>query len=211
MSITTEQLAQRLVQCGLVTNQQLNDLYNKIGSRNISVDELQTQLLRQEFITNFQLERILQKHTTGFFYGDYKVLYIVGAGTFARVYRAAHRDTGELRAVKVLRSRYSSDSEQIERFMSEAKMVMTLRHPNIVPIFEVGTEGHRAFMVMDFVEGQNLRDFVSIHGQVPLLTALKIGRDIAAGLDYAFQKGVCHRDLKALQHFALQQRSRDDR
>jgi serine/threonine protein kinase len=196
MAITTEQLVQRLIQCGLITNAQVNELFNQMGSREVAPEEFQTHLLRNELVTNYQLERILQKHTSGFFYGEYKLLYIVGAGTFARVYRAVHRETGEIRAVKVLRSRYTSDSEQTERFMTEARMVMKLRHPNIVPIHDVGTEGHRLYMVMDFVEGQNLRDYVSIHGQLNVMTALNIGRDIIAGLDYAFQKGICHRDLK---------------
>ena len=194
--ITSEQLAERLLQCELVTNAQLNDLFSDYGKRDIDVNEFQNQLLRRELLTNWQLERVLGGHTTGFFYGKYKVLYIVGAGTFARVYRATHRETGDLKAVKVLRSRYSGDMDTTEQFLQEARTVISLRHPNIVPIYEVGVERHRHFMVMEFIEGQNLRDYVSIHGKLNLLTALNIAKDIAAGLDYAFGKGVCHRDLK---------------
>ena len=91
-TVTTEQLAQRLVSCGLITNGDLNELYSKVGTRTIAVDEFQNQLLRRELVTNYQMERILGGHTKGFFYGDYKVLYIVGAGTFAGRQPAARRD-----------------------------------------------------------------------------------------------------------------------
>ena len=86
-------------------------------------------------------------------------------------------------------------------------MVMTLRHPNIVPIYDVADERGRFYMVMDFVEGQNLRDFVRVHGKLKLSTAVSITKDIAAGLEYAFHKGLTHRDMK-LSNVLLSSRGR---
>lgn len=194
--VTAEQFGQRLIDCNLLEPRQIDRVFGEFGSRQVDLEKVHQVLIRRELLTNWQLDRIMEGHVQGYFYGDYKVLYLVGAGTFARVYRAVHRSTGEVRAVKVLRQRYTQDVDTRERFLEEAKMVMQLRHPNIVPIYEVGEERGRSFMVMDFVEGQNLRDYVRIHKKLDLKRALGITLDIAAGLDYAFTRGITHRDLK---------------
>ena len=194
--LSAEQLSQRAHECRLLEAAQLNRAMSDAGGRGTTFDALQRVLLQQEYLTNWQIQRLIEGHRRGYFYGKWKVLYLVGAGTFARVYRASHQKTGEIKAVKVLRNRYSADVDTRERFLSEARTVMRLRHPNIVPIHEVSEDGGRTFMVMDFIEGQNLRDFVKAHGVIKRHTALKIARDIAAGLDYAFKLGTCHRDIK---------------
>ncbi|HEY1783887.1 MAG TPA: protein kinase, partial [Pirellulales bacterium] len=127
---------------------------------------------------------------------DFKVLYLIGTGTFARVYRAAHRHTGEIRAVKVLRRRFADVPEEAERFLREGQMGATLRHPNIVPIYEVISRGDVPFLVMDFVEGRNLREFIKIRKKFEPAEATRMIADVAAGLAYAFERGICHRDLK---------------
>ncbi len=78
----------------------------------------------QGLVTNFQLERVLTGERLGFFYGRYKVLYMIGAGTFARVYRAVHRDTGRVVAVKVLRRRHRDDPRQVEQFLREVEWAL---------------------------------------------------------------------------------------
>lgn len=194
--LNAEQFAQRLLECHLLEPEQVEKAFAALGGREIGEDRLKSFLIQHEWVTNWQTQRIEQGNRRGFFYGDWKVLYLVGEGTFARVYRATHRKTGEVKAVKVLRNRYSNDKDTQERFMREAKTVMKLRHPNIVPIHEVGVDHHRTYMVMDFIEGQNLREYVRVHGKVKLAVALNIIRDVAAGLDYAALRGVTHRDLK---------------
>jgi serine/threonine-protein kinase len=159
-------------------------------------DEFSLALVRREFLTNFQLERLLRGERHGFFYGDYKVLYLVGSGTFARVYRGVHRETGRVVAVKVLRKRFTDDSVKKDLFKREGQMGMLLRHPNIVPIYEVKEEHRTLFMVMEFVEGSNLRQFVKVRGKLPVEHSLQIMLDIANALTYAAERGVGHRDLK---------------
>ncbi len=139
---------------------------------------------------------MLRGERTGFFYGDYKVLYLVGTGTFARVYRAAHKKTGDIRAVKVLRRRFVDNPVESERFTREGQMGASLRHPNIVPIYEVVAQGESHFIVMDFVEGRNLREFIRIRKKFDPADATKLVSDVCAGLAYAFERGICHRDLK---------------
>lgn len=194
--LTTDDLAQRILSCRLMDNKQLSQALSSMGGRNVDLESFKSRLVQSEFLTNWQLTRLIDGHRKGYFYGNWKVLYMVGAGTFARVYRSVNVKTGDVMAVKVLRNRYTDDMLTRERFMREAQTVMKLRHPNIVPIHEVASHRGRIYMVMDFIEGQNLREFVKAHGQVKLMTALNITRDVCAGLAYANSQGVTHRDIK---------------
>lgn len=194
--ITPEKLGQRLYNFGLLEQRDLDAIYAELGTRDATLAEFVSAATRSGKLTNWQIERAKEGHRVGYFYGPYKVLYLVGAGTFARVYRAVHVETGDVKAVKVLRSRYTNDAATSEQFMREAKMVITLRHPNIVPIYEIEKERNRLYMVMDFIEGQNLRDYVRVHKKLSLNIALDIIHGLCAGLDYAFKRGVTHRDLK---------------
>lgn len=196
-AITADQLAHRIYECRLMELDQLRQI---IGESSVDgeadIETFKDNLLRHEHLTNWQLQRVLDGHVTGFFYGNWKVLYLIGAGTFARVYRSVHIKTGDVKATKVLRSRYSEDEKMREQFLREATMVMKLRHPNIVPIQEVETERGRLYMVMDFVEGQNLRDYVRAHKKLSPIRSLKIISDLAAGMAYAADLGIGHRDMK---------------
>ncbi len=195
--LSAEQFAQRIYDCGLMSTKDLEETLGQSGGRGrASFNDFIMKLLEKEQMTNWQISRVADGQRRGYFYGNWQVLYLIGAGTFARVYRAAHRKTGDIKAVKVLRQRYSNDTDTREQFMREAKMVMKLRHPNIVPIGEVGDDKGRIYMVMDFVEGQNLREYVKALKKVPNLTALRIVRDVTAGLAYAAEQGVFHRDMK---------------
>jgi serine/threonine-protein kinase len=122
-------------------------------------------------------------------------LYLVGTGTFARVYRAVHTRTGRIVAVKALRRRFRDDKAMCEGFLREGHIGMTLRHPNIVPIYEVLSQPSPT-LVMEFVEGSNLREFVRGRKKLAPLEAMRVAVDILAGLAYAAERGMSHRDLK---------------
>lgn len=194
--LTAEQLAQRTFDLNLIDERQLHDVWAELGRRNVSADELAQLLVRRELITSFQLERLLRGERLGYFYGDYKVLYLISAGSFARVYRAVHKDSGKVVAVKVLRKRYADDPAQTEQFAREGNTVKTLKHPNIVPIFEVHSQRGNHFLVMEFVEGCNLRELLRGRKKLTPDEATRIIADVANGLKYSFEKGVTHRDLK---------------
>ena len=195
-TLTAEKLAQRALDVNILTEDDLNGVWSEYGTRNVDLDPFKQSLVRRGLLTNYQLDRLVEGYKTGFFFGEYKVQYCVGAGTFARVFRAAHRKTGDLFAIKVLRSRYSRDPAQAEMFRREGELGAELKHPNIVGIHEVISKGAVHFIVMDFVEGQNLRDFYKVRGRFEPLEATRIAADMMAGLNYAFLKGVSHRDLK---------------
>ncbi|HEY4310115.1 MAG TPA: protein kinase [Pirellulales bacterium] len=193
---TAESIAQRAFDLNLLSDRELQEIWGEFGRRNVSIDEFVQLLLRRELMTNFQLERLLRGEKGGYFYGDYKVQYIVAGGSFARVYRAVHKETGKVVALKVLRRRYSEDQAQTDQFYREGLMGVSLRHPNIVPIYEAVSKGNSHYLVMEFVEGGNLRDFMKVRKKFSAVEATKVAADVAAGLDYAFQRGISHRDLK---------------
>lgn len=193
---SAEQFAQHAVELGLLDQRQLQDVWTQFRGRQVSGDEFRQVLLRRELLTNYQVERMLRGDRHGYFYGDYKVLYFVGSGTFARVYRAAHKTTGQIVALKVLRGKHSEEKEQVERFVREGQMVTELRHPNIVPIYEVFSKGRTHYLVMEFIEGRNLREFMKIRKKFAPPDATRLIADVAAGLAYAFERGIHHRDLK---------------
>ena len=193
---SAESIAQQAFDLGLLDERQLQEAWAAFGSRNVKLDEFVQLLVRREFLTNYQVERLLKGDRTGFFFGDYKVLYLVGSGTFARVYRAVHKETGQVVAVKVLRNRYSDDPTQFGQFVREGRVGCSLRHPNIVPIYDVISEGKTHFLVMEFVEGRNLREFVKIRKKIEPVEATRLMIDISEGLRYAFENGLTHRDLK---------------
>lgn len=194
--LTADELAQRALDVNIVTERDLRSVWGELGTRNVEYEQFKQLLVRRGLITNFQLERLLQNFRTGFFYGDYKVLYLVGAGTFARVYRATHRETNELFAVKVLRKSKSEIPGEADLFRREGELGMKLKHDNIVAIHEVASQGKSHYIVMDFVEGHNLRDFSKVRGKFEPIEASRITAGMVAGLSYAFQQGITHRDLK---------------
>lgn len=205
---TAEQLAQRALDVEVIDNTQLNAVWNELGSNEASLEAFQQAILRRELVTPYQLEKLMKPDVrTGFFFGQFKVLYFVGAGTFARVFRAVHRETGQMYAVKVLRSNMSNPKEMnqkthkpnklyIELFRREGEFGMKLKHPNIVEIHEVHSQGMTHYIVMDFVEGRNLREFYRSGRRFDPIEAAEIMVGVTSALTYALQQGVTHRDLK---------------
>ena len=193
---SAEEFARRAYDLNLIEQRQLESVWAELGSHSASTEELQRVLVRRGLLTNYQVDKLARGDRQGFFYGDYKVLYLVGTGSFARVYRAVHRESDKVVAVKVLRKRFSEDPAMTEQFVREGEMGAKMRHPNIVPIYEVHSSRRSHFMVMDFIEGRNLREFVQVRKKLDVDEALKFSIDIAAGLAYAAQFGIRHRDLK---------------
>ncbi|MEM9185918.1 MAG: serine/threonine-protein kinase [Planctomycetota bacterium] len=193
---TAEELAQSALDVGVLDERQAQSVWAELGTRSASLEDMSQLMLRKELLTNYQIERLLRGHRAGFFYGKYKVLYLVGAGTFARVFRAVDKGDGNVYAVKVLRYSKSTEPGQAELFRREGELGATLKHPNIVPIHEVATRGGYHYIVMDFIEGQNLRESFRVRKKFNWEESSNVLIGVLAGLQSAFSQGVTHRDLK---------------
>src|SRR3954469_22819191 len=195
-SISPDQLLQRISDAGILDARQIEALWAELGTREVTLEQVTGLLLRKELLTNYQLDRLLKGEKGGYFYGgDYRVLYLVGTGTFARVYRAVNSKTGRIVCVKALRKRFRDDKAMCEQFLREGKIGVQLRHPCIVPIYEV-LEQPSPSLVMEFVEGSNLREFQRMRKKLQPVESMRLTVDILSGLVYAFQQGMTHRDLK---------------
>lgn len=193
---TAEDVAHRCIDLDLLTTVQVNEVWEQLGDRNVSVEAFTQHLIRRELLTSFQTTRLLRGDSKGFYYGKFRVLYLVGSGSFARVYRAEDRDSGEQVALKVLRNRFSDSEEHTGQFLREGRMGMQLRHPNIVPIYDVYSQNDTHFLTMGFVEGRNLREFLKIRKIIEPNEAVRLMIDVARGLTFAAEQGVSHRDMK---------------
>jgi eukaryotic-like serine/threonine-protein kinase len=194
--LTPTQLSHRIVELGLLEPIEIEQAWSEVGGISGTCEDLLRVLQRSDRLTNLQIDKVLKNDRTGYFYGHWKILYLIGAGTFARVYRSVHRETGRVAAVKVLRRRHRAEPVQVEQFMREARVGIKLRHPNIVAIHEVDPDPRNPYMVMEFVEGQTLRELVKIRRKIDPKTSVQLMLDVANGLTYAAGFGVTHRDMK---------------
>jgi serine/threonine protein kinase len=191
-------LADKAFRIGLVTQEQLEEGWNEVGKRGSDPEPLLLVLERKGYLTPWQSQKLLKGDPDGFFLGGYRILYKIASGTFGRVYRADDPRTGTVVAIKVLRRKWSEDKHNTNLFEREGRLGMSLKHPNIVEILAVNQDPvtRQYFIVMEFVEGGNLRDILNIRKKLEAPEALRFLEETAAGLAYAYSLGVTHRDMK---------------
>lgn len=127
--------------------------------------------------------------------GRYKILSSVGSGGMANVYLAEDLILEREVAIKVLRLDFRDDEESIRRFRREAESTTNLNHANIVSVFDVGI-GENPYIVMEYVEGMNLKEFIDSNDPIPYPQIINIMTQILSGVGYAHRNDVIHRDLK---------------
>lgn len=120
----------------------------------------------------------------------------IGRGGMATIFRATDLRMGRLVAVKVLREVYSSDPKFVTRFQREARAASALQHPNIVQVFDYGQSGESYYIVMEYVDGADLRRYLKRQGVLSNERAVEIAHDVALGLGAAHRRGIVHRDVK---------------
>ncbi|MDQ3981069.1 MAG: Stk1 family PASTA domain-containing Ser/Thr kinase, partial [Actinomycetota bacterium] len=128
--------------------------------------------------------------------GRYAVVERVGSGGMAEVYRARDELLGRDVAVKVLNARFSQDKSFVERFRREARSAANLNHPNVVSLYDYGSDDGAYYIVMEYIEGKSLGDIVAESGALLPERAAEIASDVAAALERAHASGLVHRDIK---------------
>lgn len=147
-------------------------------------------------VTAWHCEKLLTGKYKGFFLGDYKLLGHLGTGGMSTVYLAEHRQSGLLRAIKVLPRKRVGEKSYLERFRHEAEATRRLDHPGIVRAFELGQDHETYYYVMEYCIGQDVSEMVKEFGPLDFFVAARIAAQTARALEYAHRKGLIHRDIK---------------
>jgi serine/threonine-protein kinase len=126
----------------------------------------------------------------------YQIVDLIAEGGMARVYRAKDIVLDRAVAVKVLREQYAADEVFLARFQQEARAAASLAHPNIVSIYDVGSADRHQYIVMELVEGPNLKLVLQQEGAISPGRAIDIILQVLAALSFAHSRGLVHRDVK---------------
>jgi serine/threonine protein kinase len=182
----------------LADDLQVDECLNELEPGRETVADFLRILERKGYLTSWQSSKLLKGDTDGYYLGGYRILYKIAAGSFGRVFRADDPASGTIVAIKVLRNKWMEDTKKIDLFYREGKVGMTLQHPNIVRILSVGKDPatSKHFIVMEFVEGGNLRDILKIRKRLSAKEAVDALEECANGLAYAITRGLTHRDIK---------------
>ena len=130
--------------------------------------------------------------------GDrYEILEKIGGGGMALVYKAKCRLLNRFVAIKVLRPEFTEDEEFVKKFKREAQSAASLSHPNIVGIYDVGTQNDNYYIVMEYIKGQTLKELIKSKGTLGIEHATNIAIQICYALDHAHKNHIVHRDIKS--------------
>lgn len=128
--------------------------------------------------------------------GSYRLVHPLGSGGMSSVFLATHVESGHEVALKVLPRSLAKNPTLLQRFLREAKSAESLEHPNIVAIYDRGSEQGRYYLVLEYVSGGDLHDWVRLNGPMPVDRAVGVAIEVARGLEFAAERGLIHRDLK---------------
>jgi len=126
----------------------------------------------------------------------YLLLEKIGGGGMAVVYKAKCTLLNRFVAIKILRSEFTNDEEFVKRFRIEAQSVASLSHPNVVSIYDVGDQDDIHYIVMEFVDGMTLKEYINKHGALDWQDAIKITIQICSAIEHAHKNKIVHRDIK---------------
>ena len=126
----------------------------------------------------------------------YEILREIGNGGMANVYLANCRLLNRRVAVKILKSEFVNDKEFLARFNKEAQVAATISSPNIVSVYDVGHDGDIHYIVMEYVEGQTLKEYIDANGMLSWQETVEYAMQICSALDKAHKSGIIHRDIK---------------
>ncbi len=201
MSVPTsvEELIQLIRKSGMVDEAPLNAyLHRRQGGRGLPADprEAADAMVADGVLTDFQAEQFLLGKWRGFTVGKYKLLERVGVGGMGQVFLCEHLFMKRRVAVKILPPAKAEQPAALGRFYREARAAGQLEHPNIVRTHDIDQDGNLHYIVMEYVDGSNLLDMVKKHGPMPAPRAAHYIRQTALGLQYSFDNGLIHRDIK---------------
>ena len=183
----------------LIDDRKLADVLRDVRSADPdapSAESLLHRLTADGLLTRFQADQLGAGRWKGFTVGSYKLLDKLGAGGMGRVFLAEHSVLGKRVAIKVLEGKLAADPIARQRFTLEARAAAALDHPNIVHVIDLEADADPPYIVMDYVEGVTFQAAVQKCGPMNPGTAAYCARQVAAGLQLAYEVGLVHRDIK---------------
>ncbi|HWC89555.1 MAG TPA: protein kinase, partial [Pirellulales bacterium] len=197
MSVSIAQFLQSLAQIDLLPPAEIERLKAAWSEKSAAdADLLARELVEQGKLSRFQAAAIYQGRAEALVLGNYLVLDKLGAGGMGQVFRARHRRMDRVVALKVLPKKLLNSPDAIARFQREVKAAARLTHPNIVTAHDADEVGGMHYLVMEYVEGQDLAAIVKAHGPMSVSQAVDCVVQAARGLEHAHAQGVIHRDVK---------------
>jgi len=189
-----EQFAQRLTDSGVMSADEVQAFLDSHEPKHD--EQLLRELVEAGKLTVYQAEMISKDKGDSLVLGIYVVLDELGKGGMGMVFKAEHRRMERIVALKVLSPDVVESPEALQRFHREVKAAARLSHPNIVTAFDADEAKGIHFLVMEYVEGSDLSDFVEKQGPLAVDEAVACISQAARGLEYAHKQGVIHRDIK---------------
>jgi serine/threonine protein kinase len=195
---TVDELLGLVRKSGLIDDRQLEGYLHRLrpSARSVEPRLFAAALVRDGVLTHFQAEQFLLGKSRGFSIGNYRVLERIGTGNMALVYLCEHKVMRRRVAVKVLPTQSEKDAAMLKRFYREARAAALLDHPHIVHTYDIDQDDQRHFMVMEFIEGGLLGDIVRRFGPMHVNRAAHYISQAAVGLQFAYESGLIHRDIK---------------
>jgi serine/threonine protein kinase len=182
------------IELGLLDAESLDRMAD--GETTADVSDLAVRLVQANRLTAYQAAALVQGKGKGLVVGPYLVLARCGQGGMGVVFKARHRPTGQVVALKILPPSFARDATLVQRFRREVAAAARLDHPNIVQVLDASQDRGVHFLAMEFIEGRDLRSIVTSGGPLPIDQAVDCTIQAARGLEAAHEKGIVHRDIK---------------
>ncbi len=190
---TLDELGQALVDLGLVPIDELERIAAGVPA---DVVALSRALVRAGKLTPYQAGAVAQGKSKGLIIGRYIILDRLGAGGMGVVFKAKHRVTSRVVALKILTPSLTRNRDAVTRFRREAEAAARLNHPNVVSVLDADEDRGVHFLVLDYIEGCDLDRLVRDCGPLPIGQAIDALAQAARGLEAAHARGIVHRDIK---------------
>ena len=190
---TSQAFVNTLRKSHLLTPEQMavaNDVSRRLDAIATAKD-----LIKRDWITEWQARQLLAGKSK-LFLGKYRLLDVLGQGGMGAVLKAESSTLKRIVALKVMSTDLIENEIAMARFEREIQFAATVNHPNIVRAIDADRVGQRYYLVMEYVDGRDLKAMMKEHGQFPIDFACECARQAATGLQHAHERGLVHRDIK---------------
>jgi len=195
MAVTTpDELVKLLEKSKILDEEKLAQARQAVGQAD-DATALAKALVRKGWLTRWQAGQLLAGRAA-FHLGKYRLIDLLGSGGMGRVFLAEHTTMGRRVALKILPKRLGRDPALLKQFLTEARAIAALDHPNIVHPYSVDSEGDRYYLVMEYVDGRDLQRMVEADGPLPFDRAARYIQQAADGLAHAHGRDMIHCDVK---------------